>query len=182
MSISERLFGKQEGRLASCCVLPRIVAVFLVSLFVSHIRPIMEYCSRIWNVVYLADVRLFESVQRRWTRETFGIGHFSYVERLKKLGLHSVYGRCVQADLIKCWKLFHSKEYIGLLNFLSLFVDRRTRGYSLKFVLSRCNRELKRFFHVRVIQRWNALPEHVIMQSSLVSFKRNPEVELGNVL
>ena len=33
----------------------------------------------------MGDVRLLESVQRRWTREIFGIGHFSYVERLKNL-------------------------------------------------------------------------------------------------
>ena len=150
----------------------------MVSLFVFHKSPIMNYCSGIWNVGYLGDVRLLEFVQRRWTREIFGIGHFSYVERLKKLDLYSVYGRSVRADLIKCWKVFHSKDDIGMLNLFSLAVNKRTRGYSLKIVLPRCNRNLKRrLFHVRVIQRWNALPEHVILQSSLVSFKRKLEVD-----
>ena len=75
-------------------------SVFMVSLFVSYIMPIMNYCSSIRNVGYLGDVRLLESVQRIRTREIFGIGHFSYVEKLKKLSLYSVYGRCVPADLI----------------------------------------------------------------------------------
>ena len=65
-------------------------SVFLVSLFVSHIRPVMDFCSSISNVGYLSDFMLLESVQRRWTREIFGFGHFSYVERLKKLYLYSV--------------------------------------------------------------------------------------------
>ena len=40
---------------------------FMVSLFVSHIRPLIDYCSCVWNVGYLADVRRLESLQRRWT-------------------------------------------------------------------------------------------------------------------
>ena len=101
----------------------------------------MDFWSSIWNMVYLGDVRLLDSVQRRWTRKIFGIGHFSYVDRLKKLGLYSAYCRCVRADLIKCWKIFHSEDDIVLLIFFSLVVDRRTRGHSLKIVLPRCNRE-----------------------------------------
>ena len=42
--------------------------VFMVSLFVSHIRPIIDYGSCLWNVGYLQDVRRLESLQRRWTR------------------------------------------------------------------------------------------------------------------
>ena len=62
----------------------------------------MNFCSRIWNVGYLGYVRLLESDQRKGTREIFGIGQFTYVERLKKLSLYSIYDRLVRADLIKC--------------------------------------------------------------------------------
>ena len=155
----------------------------MVSLFVSHIRPVMDFCSSIWNVGYLSHDRLLESVQRRWTREISGIGQLVYVERLKNLGSYSVYGWLIRADLIKCWKIFHSERGIGMLNIFSLVVDRRTRGHSLKIVLPRYDWELKRrFFHVWVIQRWNALPEHVVMQALLVTFKRKLEVALGSIL
>ena len=38
-------------------------SVFMVSLFVSHIRPIMDFCSNVWNVGYFGDIILLESVQ-----------------------------------------------------------------------------------------------------------------------
>ena len=40
-------------------------SIFMVSLFVFHIRPIMNLCSNVWNIGYLGDLRLLESVQRR---------------------------------------------------------------------------------------------------------------------
>ena len=33
--------------------------------FTSHIRPLLDYCSCVWNVGYLADLRRLESVQKR---------------------------------------------------------------------------------------------------------------------
>ena len=65
---------------------------FMVTLYISHIRPIMDFSSSVWSVGYLGDIRLLELIQRRWTREITSIGHLSYVERLKVLGLYSVYG------------------------------------------------------------------------------------------
>ena len=45
-------------------------ATFMVSLYSSHIRRAMDYCCCLWNVGYLGDVRLLESVQRRWTMDS----------------------------------------------------------------------------------------------------------------
>ena len=98
------------------------------------------------------------------------------------VGLYSVYGRLMRADLIKCWKIFHSEGDIGLFNFFTIVVDRRTQGHSLNIVLPRCDLELKKFFHVRVIQRWNDLPEYVVTQASLLSFKRKLGVEIESIL
>ena len=38
---------------------------FMVALFVNHIRPILDYCSCIWNVGYVSDLTLLETIQRR---------------------------------------------------------------------------------------------------------------------
>ena len=40
-------------------------SIFMVTLFVLLIRPIMDFCLNVWNVGYLGDIRLLESVQRR---------------------------------------------------------------------------------------------------------------------
>ena len=83
-----------------CCTLD-----FMVSLFISNIRPIMDFCSSVWNVGYLWDIRLLESVQRRWTRQVTDISHLGYEDRLKALGIFSIYGSLLWANIIKCWKL-----------------------------------------------------------------------------
>ena len=46
---------------------------FMTILFVSHIRPVIDYCSCLYNVGYLGDMRRLESLQRRWTREVDGM-------------------------------------------------------------------------------------------------------------
>ena len=69
MSISERLFKEQKVCLMSCCVLQCHSSIFMVSLFISYIWPVMNFCSKNWNVSYLSDIRLFDSVQRRHTRD-----------------------------------------------------------------------------------------------------------------
>ena len=60
---------------------------FMVTLWVSHIRPLIEYGSCIWNVGYLQDVRRLESIQRRWSREVQGMGGLDYAARLRSMGL-----------------------------------------------------------------------------------------------
>ena len=68
-------------------------ASFLIPLYVTHIKPILEYCSSVWNLGYIADINLFESVQRRWTKNIRGMEHLDYSQRLKALDLYSVQGR-----------------------------------------------------------------------------------------
>ena len=57
---------------------------FMTTLFISHIRPILDYCSTVWNHGYLGNVRLLESVQRRWTANVSGLEGLSYPERLQR--------------------------------------------------------------------------------------------------
>ena len=66
---------------------------FLTTLFVTHIRPILDYCSTVWNVCYAGDVSLFEGVQRRWTKNIDGMNGLSYMERLQFLKLFLIKGR-----------------------------------------------------------------------------------------
>ena len=46
---------------------------FMVSFWVSYIRPLLEYGSSVWNVKYLPDTRRLESLQRRWTTDIHGM-------------------------------------------------------------------------------------------------------------
>ena len=145
---------------------------FMIALFVGHIRPILEYCSCLWNTGFLGDLRLLESVQRRWTKQIDGIQDLSYGARLRTLDLFSVKGRLVRSDLLKVWKLFNG----GLCFEPSVFFDMAprvgTRGHPLKLAVPRSRLECRRrFFAVRVVKLWNSLPERVVCASSVEAFK-----------
>ena len=51
----------------------------------------------------------------------------------------------MRADLIKCWKIFHSEVNTGLLDGFTVAVDRRTLGHSFKIVVPRCVLEMTFF-------------------------------------
>ena len=135
-----------------------------------------------WNTGYLGDLRLLEGVQRRWTKEITGFRDLSYSERLSTLKLYSIKGRLLRADLIMVYKILH-----GLCPDLDhLFVrniNARTRGHSYKLAIPRWDTEVRgRFFSIRVLSVWNDLPEHVVSAVSVVAFKRQLDLSLGNVL
>ena len=71
---------------------------FTVTIFVSHIRPMIDYCCCLWNVGYLEDISRLEPLQRRWTREISGVEALEYVARLKAIGLYSIQGRLLRAE------------------------------------------------------------------------------------
>lgn len=158
-------------------------ADFMTELFVSHVRPLLDGCSTVWNVGYVADVRLIESVQRRWTREIEGMRGFDYANRLHSLGLFSMNGRLLRADLIKVWKVFHTETDVGLSNLFERAPDERTRGHAFKLVFPRCRTELRRrWFDARCVLEWNALPSQVVEAGTLQTFKKALEIELGDRL
>ncbi|XP_076060290.1 uncharacterized protein LOC143036611 [Oratosquilla oratoria] len=63
---------------------------FMITLFKSHIRPLLEFGSTVWNTGYLGDLTLLESTQRRWTKQIIGMAELSYADRLLTLDLYSI--------------------------------------------------------------------------------------------
>ena len=56
--------------------------------------------------------------------------------------------------------------------FFDLDTGRRTRGHSVKLHKPHCHKDIRKyFFSLRVINRWNSLPEEVVLSSSINSFK-----------
>ena len=156
---------------------------FMVTLFVSHIRPILEFSSSVWNTGYLGDIRLLESLQRRWTRNVMGMENLEYGDRLRRLGLFSVYGRLLRIDLVNIWKSFHSDIDIGLDRLFEMAPHVGTRGHSYKLSIPVCRSELRRrWFAVRCVSIWNGLPAEVVESDSLFVFKKGVEKKLGNKL
>ena len=156
---------------------------FLMNLYISHIRPHLEYGSSLWNLGYLGDSRLIERVQRRWTREVAGLSDLPYGERLRRLDLFSVQGRLLRADLILVWKILNGYCAINPSDIFSFSVAGVTRGHPLKLFLPRSRLEVRhRFFSIRVINIWNSLSHDTVMAETINSFKSCLKGDLGDTL
>ena len=156
---------------------------FLMNIYTSHIRPQMEYASGLWNTGYLGDLRLLERVQRRWTRAVEGMELLEYDERLRRLGLFSFQGRLLRSDLILVWKIFNERCAIEVNDVFALATGRVTRGHPYKIYVPRVDLEMRRrFFSVRVVAKWNALSEETVRATSLETFKRLLQADLGHQL
>ena len=182
-----RVTAGKAGALMSELLRSRVCrdSEFMVTLFVSHIRPIMDYCSVVWNSEYLGNTRLLESIQRRWTREITGVQHLSYIERLKAVSLYSVHGRMLRVEIVKIWKCFHDETELGLLNILERAQYTGTRGHQLKLAVPISHTEVgrRRFGAKReTIEIWNSLSDAVVECTSVETFKRKLDNHLGDKL
>lgn len=156
---------------------------FMMSLFCTHVRPIIEYCSCVWFTGYVSDLRVLESLQRRWTKRIAGMEDLDYTARLKSLNQYSVQGRLMRADMILCWKIFHGKCSIAPTDLFTLAPQSGTRGHRYKVCHVRAATDVrKRSFAVRCAGPWNRLPDRAVAQTSLGTFKKMLSDILGETL
>jgi ribonuclease P/MRP protein subunit RPP40 len=80
-------------------------------LFVSLVRPHLEYASTIWNTYWQYDKDKLGKVQQRATRVE-SLRGYSYEERLKNLDLLSLENRRRRGDLIQMFKYFKGFDKI----------------------------------------------------------------------
>jgi hypothetical protein len=147
---------------------------FMVTIFVTHVWPIIDnYCSCVWNVGFVEDMHLMESVHRRWTKQEYGLSNVDYNARLRALDLFSIRGRVLRAGLIKYWKvLCCDMEGFDLNVLFQRAVDVRMRGHQYKLIMPLYATDVrKRFFNVRHVKIWNSQPCAVVESTSVSRFK-----------
>ena len=83
-------------------------------LFVSLVRPHLEYAASIWNPYWQNDKDKLEKVQQRATRVE-NLRGYSYEERPQKLGILSVENRRRRGDLIQMFKYFKGFDKINFI-------------------------------------------------------------------
>ena len=158
-------------------------ANFILNIYKMHIRPLLEYCSYIWNTGYAGDLSMMERIQRRWTRSIEGFEGMSYGQRLSNLNLFSVQGRLLRADLILTYKIFHGLTSLRPDSLFQVAVSSRTRGHNYKILTPLTHIEVRRrFFAVRVINWWNSLGHDTVNADSLNNFKVLLHRDLGAAL
>ena len=96
----------------------------------------------------------------------------SYEARLRELGLYSVAGRLLRADLIKIWKLLKLGSHEELLQLFRASRVGSIRGHTLRLNMPVCRTEvMRRSLVARRVLLWNGLPANVVEASSLGCFK-----------
>ena len=140
-------------------------------LYKSLVRPLLEYAQEVWHCQLVMDIISVESVQRRATKLLPALRNLPYSDRLRQLHLPTLVHRRRRGDQITTFKLVHGLNVTEKPLF-TLNISRQTRGHSLKLNVTRANKTLRsRFFGLRVVKDWNALPEHVVTAPSVNAFK-----------
>ena len=168
-SVAHKAYGLCQSFLKSTvCRTPE----FMMFLLTSHVRPLMEYASCVWNTGYKEDLRKLERVQRMWTRQIKGLEGLHYGERLSELSLFSVQGRLLRADLIQYWKIFHDLSCIKPADMFTQPPRSGTRGHRFKIHVTHAALDVcKRSFSHRSVALWNGLPDSVVAAADLSTFK-----------
>ena len=114
----------------------------LVTVYVSYIRPVLEYCAPVWHsglTTALSD--RIEKVQRRAVRIILGHNYTSYTDACSDLGLPSLQAR--RLDLIKNFanSLRQSEHFLHLLPPARGEISGRLTRSSHKLNTTRCRTE-----------------------------------------
>ena len=85
---------------------------FIMKLFLTFVRPIVEYATPIWNPTELGQCEKIEMVQRRFTLYLFGHERSSYANRLQILIAPTLKVRGDATNIITTYKILHENRYI----------------------------------------------------------------------
>ena len=141
-------------------------------LYKTLVRPLLEYGNVIWGPFNRADQKLVERVQRRATRLVDEIRTEPYTERLRLLGLPSLYYRRRRGDMIFLFQMLHSGLDLDPAVFFTPAAKATTRGHPWKMNKPQAITRIRRnAFAVRVVNDWNALPSRVVTSSTVNQFK-----------
>ena len=145
----------------------------LLRAFSTYVRPLLEYCSSVWNPLTLGNIRKLESVQRQFTKRFNGLTSMSYSDRLGHLSIESLQLRRLRHDLIILYKLIHGCFDISASDFLTMSHLVTTRGHKFKLSVQYSSVNTHKYhFPNRIINVWNCLPTHVAEASSVSCFVR----------
>ena len=140
-------------------------------LYVSLVRPHLDYASVAWNPHLLKDIRALEAVQQCATRMIPQFDTMTYIERLTFLNLPSHYYRHKRMDMIIAYKINYGLVCVPCSE-LFVFNLGITRSNGLKLSKEHVNTNVRlQCYKNRVINDWNSLPSHIVNASDVLTFK-----------
>ena len=147
----------------------------LLQLYISFIRPHLEYCSAVWDPYLAEDVELLEKTQKFGLRVCLKNWSSDYNALLSQANIPALTTRRSQARLSHLFKIMHDQT-----DFPYAPIVRRSFHYNSRFDNSmairpfRCHTmQFLNSFFPRTASQWNSLPATVVSHSSALAFKHS---------
>lgn len=154
-------------------------------LYVSLVRPHLEFAAPVWNSNAKGDIKMLEKVQERASKIPFDLRNLPYEERLRAWGLTTLEERRTRGDLIQIYKALNGIENFNWFTGPQFSPRTQTRSSENNdFRLERESFPAKNqndfghfvsvrhdFFLNRVTERWNRLSNSQVHAPSVNSFK-----------
>ena len=139
-------------------------------LFVSLIRPHLEYCVTVWYPLLKKEEDLIENVLRRAFKMLPRLSNLAYEEKLTKIEIPSMKYRRMRCDMIMVDKVLNGYEPL-LEHLFEVHNNSITRGHNFKLKKPPFKTTIhQHFFNNRVANNWNSLLFDVVNATSINSF------------
>ena len=119
----------------------------ILPLYLTLVRPHLEYCVQAWAPYYTKDIDKLEKVQKRALRMIPELNGLSYEEKLQHLNLFSLSKRRLRGDMIETFKIFQGIDNISSDIFFNLNKS-NTRGHAYKLYKGPFKRQCRQHFYI----------------------------------
>ncbi|KAF7241624.1 Monoacylglycerol lipase ABHD2 [Varanus komodoensis] len=144
----------------------------LLPLYMTLVRPQLEYCAQFWAPHHRKDIVRLQSVQHRVTRLVAGLQGMPYEARLRELGLFSLEKRRLRGDMLATYRYVRGCHMEMGKDLFSPAEEGRTFSNGAKLREPRFHLDArKHFLTVRTPRVWNGLPREVVEAPSVWVFK-----------
>ena len=148
---------------------------FFKKLYVTFVRPHVEYAQPVWAPHLKKYVDMLEKVQMRATKLVDGFANMSYEERLRELDLPTLVYRRARGDMIEVYKhlnIYHKETLPSRFQ-----ISRLNRSHNFQLIWNKPNDGSRgtqaNSFYFRTIPMWNDLPSTAVNATTVNSFKNN---------
>ena len=145
--------------------------------YTTLVRPILEYCSPVWDPHLQKDIDTLDMVQRRCAR--FVYQDFSRESSVtwmcNRLQWDTLAHRRAKAKVTVLYRVVNQLVAIPVEQYLRPSAT-NTRGHDQKFFIGYCRTNTMKFsFFPDAARRWNQLPSSSTVAPSLEAFRRSLE-------
>ena len=147
----------------------------LYNLYISLIRPHLEYAAPVWSPYTSKDINKLEAVQKFALRMCLKDWHASYGDLLERCHLTELAARRKYLSLTHFYKIINGScifPSAPITRYSSIYSTRSHERSQFAQPHARTNALYHSYFP-STISLWNSLPQSVTSSLSVSSFKRN---------